>query len=247
MPGRKVLVLGGTREARDLAAALQAEGYDTIYSLAGVTREPQLPAVMTRQGGFGGADGLADYLLREYVSAVADATHPFAAQMSAHAHVACMRLGLPLLRLERPAWQPGPADCWIAVASPQQAAKILPADARPMVTIGRKDIGWFFARDDISGIARMVEKTALDVPAGWTLLLERPPFTCEQEAALITRHAITHLVSKNAGSTETCGKLEAARMLGIPVVMIARPVKPACPIFPDVKEFILALGKTLLP
>ena len=247
MPGRRILILGGTRDARDLAAALIAEGYDTITSLAGVTENPVLPPGPLRRGGFGGAEGLARFIREEAISVVADATHPFAAQMSRHAHKACSMTRRPLLRLERPAWEPEPDDNWLNVHSATEAAAALSSGARALVTIGRKEIGAFMERADISGIARMIEPPSSELSPNWTLVLERPPFTIQSESALITHHAITHLVTKNAGGVDTYAKLAAAREARLAVVMIARPEKPDVPAFSSVKDFIRGAQRELLP
>jgi precorrin-6A/cobalt-precorrin-6A reductase len=247
MPGERILILGGTRDARDLAAGLIAEGYDVITSLAGVTENPVLPPGRVRRGGFGGPEGLARFLSEEAIAAVADATHPFAAQMSRHAHEACGIANRPLLRLERSQWMPVPGDAWITVKSASEAAAALPVGARPLVTIGRKEIGIFMARPDLSGVARMIEPPHDQLPSAWTLVLERPPFEFRSEVELITHHAITHLVTKNAGGADTYAKLAAAREMGLTVLMIARPHRPEVPAFSSVKDFIPALQRVLLP
>ena len=128
-----------------------------------------------------------------------------------------------------------------------EAAAALPAHARALVTIGRKDVGVFFARRDLSGVARMIEPPACDVPDGWTVILERPPFTVEAEAALMAAHGITHLVSKNAGGIETAAKLVAAREKNIPVIMVRRPAKPDAPSYSRIEVLIPALRRSLSP
>lgn len=247
MAAPRILILGGTRDARDLAAALIAAGFDTVTSLAGVTQEPILPQGRVRIGGFGGADGLKAYLVGEGIDAMADATHPFAAAMSRHAAEAANALSLPLLRLERPAWAPQAGDLWTIVPSTDEAVAALPHNARALVTIGRKEIGAFFARDDIGGIARMIELPPEHPPPRWMLLRERPPFTPEAEKALITHHAITHLVTKNAGGDDTSAKLKAARETKIPVIMIARPAKPVITCVPTAEAAIPAFRRLLSP
>jgi precorrin-6A/cobalt-precorrin-6A reductase len=225
----RVLILGGTWEARALAARLVAAGHDVTTSLAGVTRAPELPPGRVRRGGFGGAEGLADYIQRERFEAVIDATHPFAAQISAHAATAAHATGIPSLRFERPAWQRNPQDRWIDVLSVAEAVAALPHGARVLLTIGRKEIAPFLARGDLAGIVRAIEIPKLEMPAGWRLLTARPPFSFESERELMARERVTHLVSKNAGGDEMRAKLDAARALGLPVVMIARPAKPEAP------------------
>ena len=243
----RILILGGTRDARELAAALIAEGRDVITSLAGVTENPVLPLGDVRRGGFGGVEGLVRYLRDNAIAAIADATHPFAAQMSAQAAAAARQARIPILRLERPQWQPQDGDRWIMVQTAAEAVAALPAAARVLLTTGRKELETFLARSDVSGIARMIERPGRELPDSWTLLLDRPPYSVEGEAELITRHAITHVVTKNAGGDDTSAKLTAARLLQQPVVMIARPPKPEVPVFPAVKEFIPSLRRVLLP
>lgn len=221
-----ILILGGTGDARRLAERLVAEGSRVVTSLAGVTAEPVLPPGEVRRGGFGGVEGLAAYLRAQGIGAVIDATHPFAMQMSIHAYTACRMCHVPLYRLERPAWKRGPGDDWTEVASAGAAAQALPAAARALVTIGRKEIRPFFAQTDVEGIARMIEPPAEPAPPGWQVLLQRPPFDVPSEIKLMQSHGITHLVTKNAGGGETEAKLSAARQLAIPVIMIARPAKP---------------------
>jgi precorrin-6A/cobalt-precorrin-6A reductase len=226
MPGNAILILGGTRDARDLAGLLVARGHAVVTSLAGVTSDPVLPVGEVRHGGFGGADGLAAYLMRTRIALVADATHPFAARISAHAHAACAALGLPLLRLERPAWQPDPKDRWTEVADPAAAAQALPESARVLLTIGRRQLEPFFGRQGLSGVIRCIEPPDAVLPPGWRLLRERPPYSLAAETELIRSDAISHLVSKNSGGEVVAAKLLAARALGIPVIMIAPPHKP---------------------
>lgn len=247
MRGERVLILGGTRDARQIAAALIADGFPVITSLAGVTENPVLPPGDVRRGGFGGVAGLAAYLGTERIALVVDATHPFAAQMSAQAHEACALKQVPLFRFERPAWMPAEGDRWAEVKNVAEAVRILPEGARALVTIGRKEIAPFFARAGISGIARMIEPPPGDAPARWAILLERPPFMPESEMALMTRHAITHLVTKNAGGGATEAKLVAARQLHIPVVMIARPVKPQAAGFAGEAALVAAIRRVLSP
>jgi precorrin-6A/cobalt-precorrin-6A reductase len=226
MPGDCILILGGTREARELATLLTAEGRSVVTSLAGVTRAPVLPLGEVRTGGFGGTEGLLSYLRHAGIALVVDATHPFAARMSANAHQACAAAGLPLLRLERPPWQPVPGDRWIDAETVAAAAAALPAGTRVLLTIGRKEVAPFFARQDLGGIARMIEETVEPLPPNWSLLLERPPFSVTCERQLLLDNALTWLVTKNAGGGETEAKLVAARELGLPVIMVARPPKP---------------------
>ncbi len=247
MRNRRILILGGTHEARDLAGVLLAAGFEVISSLAGVTEHPVLPEGTVRRGGFGGVEGLSDYLVAERIAAIADATHPFAAQMSGHAVQAARTAGIPCLRLERPPWVSGAGDRWICVSSVAEAVASVPARTRPMVTAGRKEIGLFLARADVAGLARMIELPDFGVPGNWTVLLQRGPFTLAGETALMTQYAISHLVTKNAGGDDTSAKLAAARGLGLPVIMIARPAKPPVPSFARACELAAHLGELLSP
>ena len=243
----RILILGGTGEAIVLAGELLAEGHDVISSLAGVTENPGLPQGLVRRGGFGGLDGLAHYVKSEGIAAIADATHPFAAQISRHAVEAAKANSIPCLRLERPAWQAQEGDDWIVVGSMSEAVSVLPAGARVMLTIGSKEASLFFARTDICGVARMIETPRNAVPPGWSVLLSRPPFDVEGEDKLLKTHHVTHLVSKNSGGEKTEAKLIAARQAGVQVIMITRPEKPCSPTYCSTRDFVAALRQALLP
>ncbi|NOR61516.1 MAG: cobalt-precorrin-6A reductase [Rhodobacteraceae bacterium] len=213
-----VLVLGGTAEARELAAAL---GTVAELSLAGATQKPlSLPH---RIGGFGGANGLAAYLSTKGYNGVIDATHPFAAQMSRNAYEATLSLNMPLLRLERPPWPSKAA--WKNVPDMLGAAKATPAAASVFLSIGSQSLGPFLQRDDIWCLTRSIEPPVQAPPIG-EVLLERPPFTLAHELALMQHHNISHLVSKNAGGEATYAKIRAANTLGIQVIMVKRPQLP---------------------
>ncbi|MFO1033104.1 MAG: cobalt-precorrin-6A reductase [Hyphomicrobiales bacterium] len=241
MPRERILILGGTSDARHLADGLVEQGFDVTTSFAGVTASPLLPLGAHHVGGFGGADGLAAFLRAGGFDRVVDATHPFAAQMSAHAHAACESVKLPLSRLERPTWVAGPGDTWINAATLAEAAKKVPQQARVLLTTGHKGLDGFFAREDLGGLVRVIEDPALALPQGWALVSERPPHRLEGELALLQREAITCVVSKNSGGSGTEAKLEAARQLGLPVVMVRRPAKPPVRSFPDVAAALLGI------
>lgn len=215
-----ILLLGGSSEATQLAKAL---GPQAQLSLAGVTKKPV--ATPHRTGGFGGVEGLLQYLSAENIVAIIDATHPFAAQMSRHAAAAAAQTGLPLLRLERPSW-PLTAS-WRMAADLASAAAALPAGARAFLTVGSRSLTPFLARTDFWCLTRAIEPPR-QCPPG-QLLIQRPPFTLEGEIALLKTHKISHLVSKNAGGAATSAKLEAARLLGVEVIMVQRPPLPAAP------------------
>jgi precorrin-6A/cobalt-precorrin-6A reductase len=248
MAASRILLLGGTGEARDLASLLAECGMEVVTSLAGATRQPLLPAVgEVRRGGFGGEDGLAGYIRDARIAAIVDATHPFAAQMSRQACAVAARLKIPCLRLERPAWSAEPGDTWIAAASAEAAAALLPPGARVFLTIGRKNLAVFFARVDIGGIARMIEPPTIAMPPGWSLILARPPFAIAEEDRTLDTHNISHLVSKNAGGEAGRAKLVAAHERKIPVVMLARPQKPVTPSFWPAEALVPALRRMLSP
>ena len=242
MQSKRILILGGTSDARALAAELIAAGHETVTSLAGVTNAPVAPEGEIRTGGFGGEEGLYAYLKGGNFAALADATHPFAAQISQHGFSAALRAGIPYLRLEREPWVLTRGDHWIGVPTTAGALAALPSGARVMLTIGRKEIAPFLARNDISGIARMIEESPLLMPPNWHLIQARPPFSFEDECSLLVEHHISHLVTKNAGGPQTEAKLQAARALSLPVVMIARPTKPKGQTFASSSALVAALG-----
>jgi precorrin-6A/cobalt-precorrin-6A reductase len=221
-----VLILGGTAEGRELAELLDEAGFEPVTSLAGVTRTPRDMRGETRVGRFGGADGLTRFLATERFSALVDAAHPFAVTISSHAKEAAQGCNLPLVRVERPAWQAEPGDRWTEVQSLAAAVAAIPSGAHVLLTIGRKEVAPFLARREISGIARMIEPLDVEVDANWRILLARPPFHVEKELGLIGEYGITHVVTKNSGGEDTRAKLVAARIRSIEVIMIARPIKP---------------------
>ncbi|SNS92527.1 precorrin-6A/cobalt-precorrin-6A reductase [Geodermatophilus saharensis] len=222
----QVLVLGGTGEARRLAAALVAEGVDVLSSLAGRVADPLLPEGRVRVGGFGGADGLADWLATHRPAAVVDATHPFAARITANAAAAAARHGTPLLRVQRPGWTPGPGDDWRYVDSLAAAAGAVHGRGTVFLTTGRQGVGAFAA---LPGrvLVRAVDPPDEPLPAGATLLLARGPFTVAEEVALMREHGVDVVVAKDSGGHLTEAKLTAARQLGLPVVLVRRPPLPA--------------------
>lgn len=224
--------MGGTLDAHVLSTQLQAAGVSAVYSYAGVTQTRRTPALPVRVGGFGGIEGLMHYLREQRITHVIDATHPFAAQMSRHAIGACAALGIPLLAMERPAWEALPGDQWQRVPDMDAAAQALGAHMqRVFLAIGRKQLA-AFAPQAAPGrfVLRVIDQTdePLPLPASsHALLIARGPFQLEDERALLRRHAIDCIVSKNAGGADTYAKIAAARELGIPVVMVDRPQLPA--------------------
>ncbi|CAN5368049.1 cobalt-precorrin-6A reductase [soil metagenome] len=223
---KRVLIMGGTTEARELSVLLERAGIGALTSLAGVTRHPAEPAGDLRKGGCGGVSGLKDFLAREQPGAVCDATHPFAAQMSNHVAEATGALGIPLLRLERPPWEAQPGDNWQVFNDISAAVEGVPRNSRVFLTIGRKEAPVFFARSDITGVARMIEPLESAAPRGWRIILQRPPYSYGDELNLMRKQSFTVLVTKNSGGGVMRAKLDAARAIGCPVIMIARPNKP---------------------
>jgi precorrin-6A/cobalt-precorrin-6A reductase len=226
-----LLILGGTGEAGALAAAVLARFGDAVAvttSLAGRTTQPKLPAGAVRRGGFGGAAALASYLAAERVTAVIDATHPFAAQISAQAVEASATAGVPRLRLERPPWLRHPDDRWIEVDGVAAAAAALPAlGRRAFLTIGHRGLDAFAGLPGMHFLVRLVEAPGRTLPLpSAELLLGRGPFTLPEERLILERHGIDMLVTKASGGAATAAKLEAARERGLPVVMLRRPPPP---------------------
>jgi len=222
----RILILGGTAEARELAAELVAAGADVLSSLAGRVRQPRLPDGPVRIGGFGGAEGLASFLRAEGITAVVDATHPFAGTITASAARAAAQAGVPLLVLRRPEWETAPS--WDLVADIGAAAAAVAAwpGESVFLTTGRRDLDVFAADDRHRFLVRAVDPPDGPVPPRMTLVLDRGPYTVEGESALMREHGVGLLVTKNSGGLMTAAKLTAARDLGVPVVMVRRPPLP---------------------
>jgi precorrin-6A/cobalt-precorrin-6A reductase len=237
----RVLILGGTSEASELAAKISVlPEVEVITSLAGRTRQPFVSRGCLRIGGFGGQAGLVDYLQDQQIDLLIDATHPFAAQISWNAAAAATAVGLPHLLLLRPAWQPMSGDRWIEVDTLEAAAEALPPQAeRVFLTTGRQELApfvplahcWFLIRS----IDPPPDPTAM--PNG-ILLLGRGPFTLDQERQLLVNHQIEVIVSKNSGGAATYAKVLAARALNIPVVMVQRPAMPSVEQVSSVEEAV---------
>jgi precorrin-6A/cobalt-precorrin-6A reductase len=242
---RPILVLGGTAEANALVAALRQRWPERriILSLAGRTRTPELPEdAEIRIGGFGGAEGLAAFLAAKGVALLLDATHPFAAGMARNAARAADLAGIRRLKLLRPQWTPVAADRWSPVTCLAEACRSLPTGARPFLALGRQHLSPFTRRGDIRPLARMIEPPEPELPAGWTLILSRPSSDSRAEADLMREHGITHLVTRNAGGAASYAKVEAARELGLPVIMIAQPPAPEGAVFETVEDVVGAVG-----
>ncbi|MUN39590.1 cobalt-precorrin-6A reductase [Actinomadura litoris] len=235
----RVLLLGGTGEARALAGRLAADpSREVISSLAGRTAAPEPPPGRVRVGGFGGPDGLTAWLRAERVDAVIDATHPFAALMTASAVVAAGRTGVPLLVLRRPGWTPREGDDWRRVPSLRAAAANLPGE-RVFLTTGRKNLAAFAGDARRWFLVRSVDPPEPPVPPRMETVLARGPFTVEDELELMRGHAVDTLVTKDSGGAMTAAKLTAARTLGLPVVMVDRPPAPeGVPVAGSVEEAV---------
>lgn len=226
----RVLVLGGTTEASALATLLAGDPrFDATLSLAGRTSNPRPQPLATRVGGFGGVEGLTQWLRDEKADAVIDATHPYAAQMSTNAVAACTQAGRPLGSIVRPPWQRLEDDSWRIVPTAEAAAAALgKTPLRVFLSLGRQDLHAFAAAPQHRYVARTIEvPEQAALPPNLRVLQARGPFDRDSEARLLAKEEIDVIVSKNSGGTATYAKIEAARELDLPVIMIARPDKPA--------------------
>lgn len=294
----RVLILGGTTEASRLAAALAARAdVAATLSLAGRTENPAPQPLPTRIGGFGGIAGLAAYLHDAGIDRVVDATHPFAARMSANAAEACRTAGVPLVAFSRRPWTPEPGDRWIEVASQEEAAAALgsvlsgsgrseaemlvmppapgaqsnpsdvaargvgvaraggvarpgaaPAPRRVFLTVGRLGLAAWRAAPAHHYLIRTIDPPdPADLPPDHTLLTDRGPFDRAAETALLADHRIDVLVTKNSGGAATYPKLEAARTLGLPVILIRPPARPDVPLLHDLGAVLAWIGLSAVP
>lgn len=225
----RVLLLGGTTEANQLARALSGAGVDAVYSYAGRTAAPPAQPIATRSGGFGGIEGLSAYLKADAITHVIDATHPFAAQMGANAAAACATTGTPLLRLERPAWVAGPGDAWTHVPDVEAAAEALPNKQTVVfLAIGRQRLEVFARQPQHRYLLRLVDPPEAPLPLPDAVaIIARGPFDEAADRALMQAHGVQVVVAKNAGGQGAEAKLAAARALGIPLILIDRPRRPA--------------------
>jgi precorrin-6A/cobalt-precorrin-6A reductase len=237
----RILILGGTTEARQLADALSGMGHDVTTSYAGRTSEPSLPRGEIHSGGFGGARGLGAYLVTHAFQRLVDATHPYAVAISSQAVEAAATTGIRLVRLQRPAWKEPQYAFWHHVSSPEEAAASLPAGARVLLTVGHGKLEVYLARTDCSFVVRSIEPPEQPLPVNARALLMRPPFFVGGETQLMEYEGISHLVTKNSGGVQTEAKLTAAQNLRVAVVMIARPLLPPAHEAPTVGRAIAAL------
>ena len=219
----KILILGGTKEAVELATKLIDQGHDVTTSLAGRTREPKPVSGQLRTGGFGGAEGLADYLIKGRFTKLIDATHPFAKQISVNA-IEAAKLGNIKLEIHtRPSWEKQKGDSWIEVTSLQEACESIPENARVLLALGSQYIDLFQTRGDVFFLVRMVDQPQAPLPLpNHQLLIGKPSLDWREEKAMLERHSITHIVCRNSGGTGAYAKIKAARELGMQVIIIGR-------------------------
>ena len=243
----KILLLGGTREARMIAGLLaKRDDCTAILSLAGVTSSPPDTGLEKRIGGFGGAEKMAAWMQDEAITTLIDATHPYAARISANAAWAAEKTGIRRLCLSRPQWQPEEGDHWQEFDDWSSLAAAIPDGATVFLTAGQDGITALSAGATAQSgqyrfelIARALENP--DQKAEITFIKSLPGKHWQDEAALLTKHAITHLVAKNSGGNSSRAKLVAARHLGVPVLLLARPAPPPPPLYADVETLMQAL------
>ncbi|CDX12922.1 Precorrin-6A reductase [Mesorhizobium sp. ORS 3324] len=250
VPMKNILILGGTTEARQLAGKLSHRAdFSVTLSLAGRTESPVAQGVPVRVGGFGGAAGLAAYLREEHVHLLIDATHPYAARISANAAEAASQTGVPIFALRRPVWEPVAGEHWTLVDSVAEAAQALgAAPRRVFLAIGRQEAGAFEAAPQHRYLIRSVDpvEPKLAVPEA-VYLLARGPFPEADERALLEQHGIDAVVSKNSGGEATYGKIAAARTLGIEVIMVRRPPLPDVPSAETIDQLAAKIDHLLDP
>jgi len=246
---RHILILGGTVEARQLAAKLAGRSdFAVVLSLAGRTSAPAAQPVPVRVGGFGGSDGLAAHLAAEHVDLLIDATHPYAAVISAHAVEAAERAGVLLLALRRPPWAAVAGDRWTDAGSIEDAIRALgPAPRRVFLAIGRQEVAAFAAAPQHDYLIRSVEPVVPPLPVPCArYIVARGPFAEADERALLSGHRSEVVVAKNSGGTATYGKIVAARTLGIEVVMLRRPALPSVPAVESVADAVAWIDHALM-
>jgi precorrin-6A/cobalt-precorrin-6A reductase len=244
----KVLILGGTTEARRLAERLaQRSGLEVILSLAGRTASPVAHAVPIRVGGFGGAEGLADHLAAERVDALIDATHPYAHIISQNAAAAARKTGVPFVALRRPPWSAVAGDRWLEVSDARAAVDAIGHEGRNVfITIGRNELAPFARAPQHRYLIRSVDPVDPPLPIPHVIYITaRGPFSEADDRALMTQHKIEVVISKNSGGSAAYGKIAAARGLGIEVIMLRRPLAPDAPSVNSVEDALAWLDHAL--
>jgi len=242
---RRILILGGTSEAFQLAKRL-ADRMDLIVisSLAGRVNQPSMPEGMVRIGGFGGVDGLTRYLDEEGIACVIDATHPFASRISGNAEFACSAVDIPLIAFERPPWIRQQEDRWVQVPDMRSAASVAnQKHNRVFLSIGRLELGAFSACEKAWFLVRAIDQPENIMPPNAKLVLQRGPFDLHHERQLLQNESINMIVSKNSGGIATYAKVEAARELQIPIIMIDRPLKHRMPTVTCLDDVLLQLTR----
>ncbi|KQQ48990.1 cobalt-precorrin-6X reductase [Rhizobium sp. Leaf311] len=245
---RSILILGGTADARILAGKLADKtGCRILLSMAGRTREPVQQPVPMRTGGFGGASGLAEFITQHGFDLLVDATHPYASRISPNARQAAQQVNIPLVALERPAWERHPSDRWVSVADVESAVVALGRHGtRVFLALGRQELLPFEAAPHHDYLIRSVDpvEPPLNLPRA-RYITARGPFTVEDELSLLSENRITHIVSKNSGGAAAYAKIQAARELGIGVVMIDRPVRGEGATVPSIDAALAAIDHQL--
>lgn len=246
----RILILGGTTESRRFAGKLaESGGYDITLSFAGRTETPMAQPVPVRSGGFGGVEGLAAYLRDHAIDLLIDATHPFAARISANAAEASRLTGTPLLALRRPAWEPRQGDRWTSVATmPEAVAALGETPKHVFLAIGRQEAFHFESAPQHHYLVRSVDPVTppLAVP-DIRYILSAGPFAEDDEHRLLTENHIDTIVAKNSGGDATYGKIAAARRLGLPVIMVERQPAPAVQTVGTVTEALIAVDHIFSP
>lgn len=219
----KILILGGIKEASTLACELICEGHNVTSSLAGRTKEPKPITGKTRIGGFGGVDGLVEYIKANEIELLIDCTHPFAKQISANAKEASKLANIKLEIHSRKPWQKHQNDRWIEVQSLEEAKETIPKNARVLLALGSQYIDLFQSREDVFFLVRMVDEPEQELPLpNYQLLIGKPSSDWLEERSVLVENKITHIACRNSGGTGAYAKIEAARDLGLPIIMVSR-------------------------
>jgi precorrin-6A/cobalt-precorrin-6A reductase len=246
---KSVLILGGTGDARNLADKLvdtYGDDLRVITSLAGRTTSPRQPKGAIREGGFGGAEGLAKYLKETKIKAVIDATHPYAAQISKHGIEACQSIGIPYVLFDRPAWVQDPDENWLHVPDMAGAADAIETTSTAMITTGIQNLDAFKNVHGPKILVRLLEHPKTELPIeDAEIVIGRPPYSLNDEVTLFKLLGVDTLVTKNAGGDATRAKIDAARVLGIHVIMIDRPATPPANTVTNIDEAVSWIASEL--
>jgi precorrin-6A/cobalt-precorrin-6A reductase len=244
----KILILGGTTEARLLAERLAHRAdLDVTLSLAGRTAAPVPHAVPIRVGGFGGAEGLADYLHNERIDGLIDATHPFADTISENAAAAACQTHVRFVALQRPSWTAVAGDRWTEVSNVSEAVDAIGETSRAVfIALGRNELAAFVTAPQHRYLIRSVDPVDPPLPLpSVTYITARGPFSEAADRDLMTAHGIEVVISKNSGGAAAYGKIAAARTLGIAVIMLRRPSALDVPTVGSIDEVIAWLDHAL--